>query len=167
VSGYGLEEGAIEVRSLAEARDFSSNLCVQTGSGAHPASCTMGIGGVLSPGVKRGQGVTMTTYPIYCRGREWVGAIHHPLRLHRCVVGQLYLHIQVPYIAVCRTFSHYDQEWKPPYESLKFKHAAQNYIKLLSVISHKCVAVTDTTADSTTAVASSTTVRTLCADRNS
>jgi hypothetical protein len=26
---------------LAEAQDFSSNLCVQTGSGAHPASCTM------------------------------------------------------------------------------------------------------------------------------
>jgi hypothetical protein len=25
--------------------DFSSNLCVQTGSGAHPASCTMGTGG--------------------------------------------------------------------------------------------------------------------------
>jgi hypothetical protein len=29
-------------------KDFSSNLCVQTGSGAHPASCTMGIG-VLFP----------------------------------------------------------------------------------------------------------------------
>jgi len=26
------------------AKDFSSNLCVQTGSGAHPASCTMGTG---------------------------------------------------------------------------------------------------------------------------
>jgi hypothetical protein len=26
-------------------RIFSSNLCVQTGSGAHPASCTMGTGG--------------------------------------------------------------------------------------------------------------------------
>jgi hypothetical protein len=25
--------------------DFSSILCVQTGSGAHPASCTMGTGG--------------------------------------------------------------------------------------------------------------------------
>jgi hypothetical protein len=24
--------------------DFSSNLCVQTGSGAHPASCPMGTG---------------------------------------------------------------------------------------------------------------------------
>jgi hypothetical protein len=50
VSGYGLYDRAIEVRSLAEA---TSNLCVQTGSGAHPASCTMGTG-VLSLGVKHG-----------------------------------------------------------------------------------------------------------------
>jgi hypothetical protein len=26
-------------------KDFSSSLCVQTVSGAHPASCTMGTGG--------------------------------------------------------------------------------------------------------------------------
>jgi hypothetical protein len=30
------------VRSPAEAKDFSSNLCVQTSSEAHPASCAMG-----------------------------------------------------------------------------------------------------------------------------
>jgi hypothetical protein len=30
VFGYGLDDRAIEVRSLAEAEDFSSNLCVQT-----------------------------------------------------------------------------------------------------------------------------------------
>jgi hypothetical protein len=62
VSGYGLDDQAIEVRSPAEAKDFSSNLCVQTGSGAHPASCTMGTR-VLSPGLKRGWGVTLTTRP--------------------------------------------------------------------------------------------------------
>jgi hypothetical protein len=45
VSGYGLDDRTIEARSPAEARDFSSNLCVQTGSRAHLASCTMGIGG--------------------------------------------------------------------------------------------------------------------------
>jgi hypothetical protein len=33
------------VRSPARAKDFSSSLCVQTGSRAHPASCTMGTGG--------------------------------------------------------------------------------------------------------------------------
>jgi hypothetical protein len=32
-------------------KDFFSNLCVQTGSGAHPASCTLGTGGPF-PGAK-------------------------------------------------------------------------------------------------------------------
>jgi hypothetical protein len=41
VSNYGL----IVVRSPAEAKDFSSSLCVHTGSGAHPTSCPMGTGG--------------------------------------------------------------------------------------------------------------------------
>jgi hypothetical protein len=41
----------IEVRSLAEARDFSFNLCVQTGSGGHPATCPLGSGGPLPGGV--------------------------------------------------------------------------------------------------------------------
>jgi hypothetical protein len=45
VSGYGLDDHAIEVRSPAGTKEFSSTLCVQTSSGAHPASCTMGIGG--------------------------------------------------------------------------------------------------------------------------
>jgi hypothetical protein len=35
----------IAVRSPADARDISSKLCVHTGFGAHPASCTMGTGG--------------------------------------------------------------------------------------------------------------------------
>jgi hypothetical protein len=47
------------VRSSAEATDFSSSFCVQTGSVIHPASCTMG-NGVLSPEVVRGRGVTLT-----------------------------------------------------------------------------------------------------------
>jgi hypothetical protein len=42
---YGLDDRAIGVRSPAETKYFPSNLCVQTGSGAHPASCTMGTGG--------------------------------------------------------------------------------------------------------------------------
>jgi hypothetical protein len=44
VSDYGLDDRAIGVRFPAEAKDFSSILCVQTGSGAHPASCPMGTG---------------------------------------------------------------------------------------------------------------------------
>jgi hypothetical protein len=45
VSDYGLDGRVIEVRSPTEAEDFSSSPCVRTGSGAHPASCTMGTGG--------------------------------------------------------------------------------------------------------------------------
>jgi hypothetical protein len=67
VSGYKLDDRAIEVRSLAEARDFSSNLCAQTGSGAHPASCTMGTGRSFSGGKAQ-------------PGRE---ADHSPLLLQR------------------------------------------------------------------------------------
>jgi hypothetical protein len=52
-SGYGLYDRAIEVRSPAGAMDFSSSLCVQTGSGAHPASCTMGSGGPFPGGKSR------------------------------------------------------------------------------------------------------------------
>jgi hypothetical protein len=44
VSVYGLNDRAIEVRSRQRQADFSSNLYVQTGSGAHPASCPMGTG---------------------------------------------------------------------------------------------------------------------------
>jgi hypothetical protein len=53
VSGYGLDDRAIEVRSPAEVKDFSSSLCVQTGSGAHPASYTMGTGGLFPGGKAR------------------------------------------------------------------------------------------------------------------
>jgi hypothetical protein len=45
VSDHGLDDLAIGVRSPAGAKDLSSNLCVQTGSEAHPASCTMGTWG--------------------------------------------------------------------------------------------------------------------------
>jgi hypothetical protein len=40
MSGYGLDDRAIEVRSPANGKDFSSNLCLRIGSGAHPAPCT-------------------------------------------------------------------------------------------------------------------------------
>jgi hypothetical protein len=53
VFGYGLDDRAIGVRSPAGAKDFSSSLCVQTGSGAHPAFCTMGTGGPFPGGKAR------------------------------------------------------------------------------------------------------------------
>jgi hypothetical protein len=53
VSDYGLDDRAIGVRSPAGAKDFSSSLSVQTGSGVHPASCTMGTGGPFLGGKVR------------------------------------------------------------------------------------------------------------------
>jgi hypothetical protein len=53
VSDYGLDDRAIGLRSPAGAKDFSSILCVQTGSGAHPASYPMGTGGPFPGGKAR------------------------------------------------------------------------------------------------------------------
>jgi hypothetical protein len=53
VSDYGLDDRAIGLRSPAGAKDFSSSLCLQTGSGAHPASCTMCTGGPFPGGKAR------------------------------------------------------------------------------------------------------------------
>jgi hypothetical protein len=55
VSLYGRDDRAIGIRCPAGAKDFSSNLYVQTGSEAHPASCTMGTGGPF-PGGKSAAG---------------------------------------------------------------------------------------------------------------
>jgi hypothetical protein len=53
VSDYGLDDRAIGVRFPAGAKDFYSNLRVQTGSGAHPASCKMRTGGPFPGGKAR------------------------------------------------------------------------------------------------------------------
>jgi hypothetical protein len=53
VFDYGLDDWAIGVRSPAWEKDISSNLYVQTGSGSHPASCTMGTGGPFPGGKAR------------------------------------------------------------------------------------------------------------------
>jgi hypothetical protein len=50
---YGLDDRAIGVRSPAGAKNFSSSLFVQTGSGAHPASYAIGTGGPFSGGKAR------------------------------------------------------------------------------------------------------------------
>jgi hypothetical protein len=57
VSGYGLDDRAIEVRYPAGARIFPLTSVSRRALGAHPASCTMGTGGPF-PG-----GVTLTTHP--------------------------------------------------------------------------------------------------------
>jgi hypothetical protein len=55
VCDYGLDDRVIGVRYPPGAKDSSSSLCVQTGSGAHPASCTMDTGGPF-PGGKSAAG---------------------------------------------------------------------------------------------------------------
>ena len=57
VTGYGLDGLGIECRWEAI---FSAP--VQTGPGAHPASCTMGTESF--PEVKCGRGVLLTTHPL-------------------------------------------------------------------------------------------------------
>jgi hypothetical protein len=71
-------------------KHFSSSLCVQTGSEAHPASCTMGTGGSF-PGVKRGRSVMLTTHPnLVPRSRMSRSYIpSHVCRL-RGIAGHLY-----------------------------------------------------------------------------
>ena len=56
-TGYGLDGPGIESRWGAR---FSAP--VQTGPGAHPASCTVGTGSFQ--GVKSDQGVTLTSHPL-------------------------------------------------------------------------------------------------------
>jgi hypothetical protein len=51
-TGYGLGGPGIE----------SNSAPVQTGPGAHPASCTLGTGSF--PGVKNGRGVTLTPHTL-------------------------------------------------------------------------------------------------------
>jgi hypothetical protein len=53
VSVYRLDDRVLEVRSPAGVKYFSSSLCVQTGSGAHPASFPMGTGGPFPGGKAR------------------------------------------------------------------------------------------------------------------
>jgi hypothetical protein len=53
VSDYGLDDRMIEVRSPTGTDDFSSSPCVQSGSGAHPASYPMGTGGSFPGGNAR------------------------------------------------------------------------------------------------------------------
>jgi len=81
---YGLDGPWIESRW---GRDFPP---VQTGPGAHPASCTMGTGSF--PGVKCGRGVLLTTHPLLAPW-SWKGrAIPLPplWATNRPVTGLLY-----------------------------------------------------------------------------
>jgi len=80
---YGLDGPGIESRW---GRDFPP---VQTGPGAHPASCTMGTGAF--PGVKCGRVVTLTTHPLLAP-RSWKSRAI-PLPPSGPVTGLLYFYL--------------------------------------------------------------------------
>jgi hypothetical protein len=80
----------IGVRSLTGAEDFSSSPCVQTGSGAHPASYPMGAGGPF-PGGKERPGCDADHSPPFSPEVKYEKKLHllspHVLTWH--VAGQL------------------------------------------------------------------------------
>jgi hypothetical protein len=68
MSDYGLDDRAIELQSPAEAKDFSVATMSRPALGpTQPPVQWVPV--VLSPGVKRGRGVRLTTYPILPRGQ--------------------------------------------------------------------------------------------------
>jgi hypothetical protein len=99
VSDCGLDN-----RVLIPDRDFSSSLCIQTGSGAHPAPCPMGTGGKARPGV------TLTTHPYLVLRLRTSRSCNPPLpqppppppSWH--VVGHLYLYLLHPFTIILAEF---------------------------------------------------------------
>jgi hypothetical protein len=91
-TGYGLDGPGIESRWGAR---FSAP--VQTGPGAHPASCTMGTGSF--PRVEIGRGVTLTPHPLLVPRSKNSRAV--PLHSLRTFVaykkGETYLQTEYSY----------------------------------------------------------------------
>jgi hypothetical protein len=73
-TGYGLEDGGVGVRVPAW-QECSLLHVVQTGSGVHPTSYTMGTGGGLSSGVKRPEREADHHLKLVTRSRK-CGSIH-------------------------------------------------------------------------------------------
>jgi hypothetical protein len=87
VSDYRLDNW---VRSPAEAKDFSSNLCVQTSSEAHLASYPVGTGGLFME-VKLSLCVMLTTHHILApKSKMSKSYTSSPFGACMVVVGQLY-----------------------------------------------------------------------------
>jgi hypothetical protein len=63
VSGYGLDDRATEVRSPEKAKGFFPLASVSRPALEPTQPPVQWVLGVLSPGLKRGRGVTLTTHP--------------------------------------------------------------------------------------------------------
>jgi hypothetical protein len=75
----------IHCNTPAQAEDFSSSLCVQNSSEAHPASYPMGKGSPFL-GVKRSHGMMLTTHP-HLQPRSRMSRTYTPLPLSACMVS--------------------------------------------------------------------------------
>jgi hypothetical protein len=118
VSDYVLDDRVIGVRSPAGAKDFSFILCVQTGSGVHPASCPTGTG-VLSLGVKRGRGVNLAIHP-HLVPRSWMSRSYTsspPSASMACSgTALLFIYIQRESVCVCLR----SMQWQYNYYRMDF-----------------------------------------------
>jgi hypothetical protein len=92
VSDYGLDDrGSIPDRGGGGPEDFSSSSCVQTGSGAHPASCPMGTWGSFPGGKARSGREADHSPPSSAEVKyEWELYLLSPHVPPWCVAGQLY-----------------------------------------------------------------------------
>jgi hypothetical protein len=84
VSDYGLDDRAIGFRSPAEAKDFFPLASVSRPALGPTQPPVQWVPGVLSPEVKRGRGVTLTTHP-HLVPRSWISRSYissPPKRLH-------------------------------------------------------------------------------------
>jgi hypothetical protein len=85
-TGYGLEDGGVGVR-VPVRQEFLRFHFLQTGSGVHPTSYTMGTRGFFLGGKAAG----VWSWPLisnWCRGQENMGLyIHSPIRLHGVVIN--------------------------------------------------------------------------------
>jgi hypothetical protein len=117
VSDYGLDDQEIEVRSPTGAEDFSSNPCIQTGSGAHPASYPMGTGGPFPfgkawPGRDANHSPPSSAEVKY----EWELYLLFPHAPPWHVAGQLYLYLYLLIKTKWHTeIKHY---WKEKFKKL-------------------------------------------------
>jgi hypothetical protein len=93
VSGYGLDDREIEVRSSAEAKGFFLYPRVSRPALGPTQPPVQWVPGVLSPGLNRGRSVTLTTHPhLVPRSRMSRSYTSSPQAPSWRVVGQLYLY---------------------------------------------------------------------------
>jgi hypothetical protein len=125
VSGYGQDNWAIHVRSLAEAKIVPLT-CVQTGSGAHPASYPMDTRGPFPRG----------------KGQPGRDAENSPHLVPRSLISMSYTSSLCTYIGVlwdCFTFTNVIEEHNASTLMVNFK--IQHSAKTLKTAIYTCLSL--------------------------